>query len=282
MSGPIDPRIDGRRREVQRGLRNRRYLKLGVVLVGATLLSVLLALTRSSALDVDRVLVRGADRVTEREVLDVAGIEVGEPMLDVDAAAATSAVEELPWVRSATVGRVWPGTVTIAVEERTPVAAVPAVAGGWALVDADRQVLAPVAEPSDRWVRLEGVTPAGEPGTEVDESAVDALAVAPQFPPAMWGAIAGLARNDSGQLDLRLHNGVVVRLGGPDHFAEKLRATATVFARVERCGLRTVDVRVPDTPTVERHEACRRLPEPPEGAVAGTGAITGATGLAVD
>ena len=43
-------------------------------------------------------------------------------MWDVDLGAARLAVLDHPWVRRASVDRVWPSTVRITIEERTPVA----------------------------------------------------------------------------------------------------------------------------------------------------------------
>jgi cell division protein FtsQ len=276
----IDPRIQDRRLEVLRDERRRRYFRLGAVLLVATVLCLLLAGTRSSVLDVDQVVVSGADRTPAAEVVEVSGVRTGEPMLDLDLGRVAARLEQLPWIQHATASREWPNTIRIVVTERQPVVAVPSEAGGWALVDAEHVVLAQVDEPSERWVRLGGVTTAGPPGSVVDETAADAIDLAPQIPWYLRAALDQLVRTETGELELHLRNGVVVRLGGPDRVAEKLRAINTVFGRVERCGLRTIDLRVPDTPVVSRDPGCLLAPEPDPEATDPTAATPDAEGSA--
>ena len=86
------------------------------------LVALLYTLTRTSLLDVDRIEVEGAGpRVTEWAVLEVAAIEVGQPLFDLDLDAVDGRLTALPWVAEATVAREWSGTVRLRILERPPV-----------------------------------------------------------------------------------------------------------------------------------------------------------------
>ena len=68
------------------------------------------------------------------------GIHHGDAMVWLDAGAAVAGIEALPWVAPRDVEREWPGTVTITVTERAPLAWVD-TAAGLALVDRSGRVL---------------------------------------------------------------------------------------------------------------------------------------------
>lgn len=272
---PIDPRIRDRREEVQRHDRRRRFVRLGLFLAGATVLCILLAAARSSVLDVDRIIVSGADRTSADEVIETGRLATGEPMLDVDAQKAAAKIRTLPWVQEVVIEREWPATLRVVVRERQPVAAIETTDGRWALVDAEHVVLAHLDDPSDRWIRIGGVNPAGPPGSVVDETAADAIDLAPQLPTYLAPYIDRLSRTATDELEVKLRNGVVIRWGRTDLVAEKLRAINTVFGRVERCGITVIDVRVPDTPVVTRAPECRIAPEPPPTPATSTTPTTG-------
>lgn len=81
-----------------------------------------LAYSAELGLRIDRVTVAGR-RETPAEVL-IAAVEheAGDPILAVDADALRLRLEELPWVRSATVERKLPGEIRLTIEERVPMA----------------------------------------------------------------------------------------------------------------------------------------------------------------
>src|SRR5438094_25208 len=68
-------------------------------------------------------------------VIEATGIRRGEAMTGVHEGTVAAHVQRLPWVRTATVSRHWPGTVSISVTERRPVASVRGRGDEWALVD---------------------------------------------------------------------------------------------------------------------------------------------------
>ena len=66
------------------------------------------------------VTVTGNVHETAAQVVAQAGLAGHPPLLDVDAGAAAARLEQLPWVRTATVHVSWPDGVHIAVTEETP------------------------------------------------------------------------------------------------------------------------------------------------------------------
>src|SRR5687768_9465586 len=122
---PIDPRIRARRIEVQRTEGRRRLRRLAWLSAAVVLLVGAWGLTRTTLLDVDRVVVVGAAHSDGDAVVAATGVRQGDPLLDVDAGQVRHAVERLPWVATATVSRSWPGTVHVRLRERTAVAVVP-------------------------------------------------------------------------------------------------------------------------------------------------------------
>ena len=75
--------------------------------------------------------VTGSVHETAAQVVAQAGLAGQPPLLDVDAGAAAATIEQLPWVRSATVHVSWPDGVHIAVTEETPRFVVSTAGGAW-------------------------------------------------------------------------------------------------------------------------------------------------------
>ena len=125
----MDPRLRQRRIEVRRQEGRRRLRRLLIALGVLAMLTLLWALTYSSLVDVDHVVVSGAAHTTEADVRAAAAIGQGQPMAYLDTRAAAHRIEALPWVASASVRRDLPGTVRIDVVERVPVVATPVERG---------------------------------------------------------------------------------------------------------------------------------------------------------
>jgi cell division protein FtsQ len=253
-----DPRILARRVEVLRSEGRRRLRRLLWGLGALALVGAAAASTQTALLDVDHVRVDGAARVPIAEVLDAAagaGAATGAALVDVDEGDVARAVESLPGVADATVRRDWPGTVELTVVERVPVAAVTG-AGGAAVVAADGVVVDTVAAAPAGLPVLATAAERLERGAVVD--APDLLAVAAALPPELAGRVAAVAPGGAGagEVELRLVDGGVARLGPPADLGPKLVAVATVLDQVDLACLATLDVRVPSAPAVTRSAAC--------------------------
>ena len=132
----IDPRIMARRIAVTRE-RGRSRLRYVVVCAALVVLAALaLVVLHTGIFSARHLKVLGAVHTSQSTVLAVAGLTGHPPMMDVDAGLASKRLERLPWVEKATLEVNWPDSVTVVVTERVPVATLPAVGGGIALVDA--------------------------------------------------------------------------------------------------------------------------------------------------
>jgi cell division protein FtsQ len=257
---PIDPRLRARRISVRRLEARKRLHRLTAMGVVVGLLVTAFLLTRSPLLDVDRIEVTGAKHLTADVVAGATGIRRHSPMTDVNLSRARGGVLSLPWVESVSVRREWPATVRVSVVERTAVAAVSAgqtQQGGeaWALVDRAGRVLEVLAAVPADAVLLEGTSASSTPGTLLDPTADDLLAVAAALTPQLAAHVASLTLTEYG-VELRLREHGAVRIGNASDLGAKLLAASTVLAQVELRGLCVVDVRVPAAPSLTRTGSC--------------------------
>ena len=88
----------------------------------------------------------GTQRISETEIVAIAGVEVGESWLALDPHAVKLRVGALPWVARVRVSRPWLGRVRVAVRESVPVALIE-LAGSVRPVTSDVRVLP--ADPDD-------------------------------------------------------------------------------------------------------------------------------------
>ncbi len=70
----------------------------------------------------DNIAVSGLHHVTRAQIMDVMGGDIGRNVFFVPLSDRKKALEEIPWVQSAVVMRFLPNRLTVAVQERTPVA----------------------------------------------------------------------------------------------------------------------------------------------------------------
>ncbi|HEX6425134.1 MAG TPA: FtsQ-type POTRA domain-containing protein [Acidimicrobiales bacterium] len=254
----VDPRMRLRRIGVRREAGRRRLRRAALVLGAAAAVVGAVSLTRTTLLDVDRVAVTGAERTSAGAVRRAAGIELGEPLVSVDAGAVADRVEDLPWVATARVERSWPSTVRIEVREREPVASVQVTEASTAVVDADGWVLAveggggPDTAAGGTAIVLTGVRGRVAEGERLDAGAREAVTLAVALAERVPGAVASV----STKLDAELADGGTVRFGSIEHLDDKVTATKTVLGDVDLACLEVLDVRVPGSPALTRHQRC--------------------------
>lgn len=242
----IDPRIDQRRRDVERGRTRRRWHRVAGLGIVAVLAVGAVALTRTAALDVDRVTVRGATGDRADQVQAAADVRPGDPLVSIDTGAVAGRVEALPWVAGAEVDRSWKGTIAVQVSERSPLA----VAGrgeAAVLLDAHGRSLGPAGDADLPRV----ATAAPEPGAFVAASARPTLLVLRGLPEDLRRQVATL-NSGSGGVDAVLHDGIRVRLGDATRLSVKAQALAALLELPDRSSVTTIDLRAPSTPAVTR------------------------------
>src|SRR6202044_1517247 len=139
--GRMDPRISARRTAVIKQQGRRRLIALGVALGVAVLLGGGWFLVHTPLFSARSVTVTGNVHETAAQVVTQAGLASHPPLLDIDAGAAAARLEQLPWVRKASVHVSWPDGVHIAVTEETPAFTVSTAAGKWESLSNDGRVL---------------------------------------------------------------------------------------------------------------------------------------------
>lgn len=247
---PVDHRIEARRAAVARREGLRRLWIVAVGTAVAALAVGVIAITNSAWLDVETVRVVGADRALPAHIRTASGLEVGQPLVDVDATAAADAVEAVPWVAEATVERSWGGEVTITVSERRAVVALP-TGGRYTLVDGSGRQLEVVDARPPELIPVVGVEASGVPGQPVSLDGDRVVAVVAAMTPTVRTAAISIEAVD-GEVALSLTVGGRALIGDDRQLAEKMVALETILDQVDLSCLATVDVRVPSAPTVRR------------------------------
>ena len=259
----VDPRFRARRVAVRKQAGRRRLRRLLVLsAVAATALATVVVF-ESPVLDVDEVAVTGVENLGTSTVTEAAAVDLGAPLLLTDLGAAERSIEQLPWIESAEVSRDLPGRVVVEVSERRAGAVV--VAGGTrSLVDPSGAVLA-TGDPTTYPDHVpEGLLEIVVPDAMADQMPRPGDALPPQMRGA--AALADRLRGDpAGSVDVvrlgptlsfQLAGGGTVELGDDSDLDLKVEAFRTVFARVDRTCLDTIDLRVATHPVVTREQRC--------------------------
>lgn len=244
----VDPRIQARRDLVARAQQRRRRRWVFGVLVVATALIGAWFVTRTALLDVDQIQVAGSTHTSDDDVRAASGLLVGDQILDVDEGAIRTRLLALPWVADARVDASWGGDVVIHIRERQPVAMFSDAEGHPVLVDDEGRVVAPAAVPDPGLVAVQGVV-AGVPGEAV-AGAEGVLAVVNALTPGLRTRIETVMVAPDGQVQFKVRPSGVVNFCGTDDIVAKVRSLQTIFAQVDDTGLNTLDVCVPDKPTI--------------------------------
>jgi cell division protein FtsQ len=192
------------------------------------------ALFGSRLLVVRSVAVTGTDRIPAAQVLAVADVQPGTPLIRVDTGQIARRVEAIRQVASATVARDWPDHLVITVRERVPVVAVRMAGGGYDQVDPDGVIV--------RWSRARPASLplylTSLPGRALrgDAGLATAAAVLNELPSwlsrqviTVSAAAADASPGSPDQVMLYLGGHKTVRWGGPDRAAQKGRELAILM-----------------------------------------------------
>jgi cell division protein FtsQ len=165
------------------------------------------------------VAVTGTHLVPESEVLAVADIQLGTPLIRVNTAQVAARVETIRQVQSAQVTRSWPDRVVITVKERTPALAIAAPGGGFDLVDADGVLVQWAARRPPGLPRYISTTAVASLRGDPDVTA--AAAVLTELPARLRRSVQSVTAPSPDQVTLRLAGGVTIVWGGTDRAAAK-------------------------------------------------------------
>jgi cell division protein FtsQ len=199
------------------------------------------ALLGSRLLAVRSVIVTGTHLVTKAEVLKVAGVRLGTPLIRVNTGQIAARVVTIRQVQSVQVTTSWPDRVVIAVRERTPALAVTAPDGGFDLVDPDGVTVLWAARRPSRLPLYQTTEAAASLSGDPDVAA--AAAVLAELPAPLRHSVASISAPSPDQVTLELSNGVTVLWGG----VGDARAKAEELALLMRTHARYYDVSAPGT-----------------------------------
>ena len=204
-------------------------------------------------LELDRVTLRGARNIAHQDVLDALALELGGSILHVDLAAARIRIEELGWVRSASVSRLLPDTIHVSVREREP-AAVWQIDFGLKLIDSSGAVIRSIG--ASEYAHLPMIVGAGAP--EAAAAVLQALAAKPDLE-AMTHA---LVRVGERRWNMRLRNGVDIKLPEAD-FADAIDALHVLHAAHGTLDqpIEYIDLRDPERVVIRKRGEPERSPD---------------------
>ena len=209
----------------------------------------LIAASTELGFRVEEILVVGRRETTRKELLGAVRLVRGAPILAFDLEVAKKRLEALPWVKTASVGRMLPDTVMLNVEERRPLA-LWQHKGVFALIDTDGEVI--MKENLDRFSDLLVVV-----GPDAPLHAAKLLQVLATEPQLMdW--VEAAIRVGGRRWNLRLKNDIDVRL--PEENTAKAWSRLAEYEKTHRVLERDVqilDLRLPDRLIV------RKVPKPP-------------------
>jgi cell division protein FtsQ len=195
-------------------------------------------LMAAAGFTVESVTLEGRGKTAQGEIARMLGIKRGDLMLYVDVDEARARLEALPWVKSASVRRVWPNRIQVHVEERKPVA-LWQMDGALAVIDRQGHPIA--GEDPARFAELPMVVGKGA------ETTVGALLALIATQPNLKSRVKAAVRVGERRWNLRLANGVEVRL--PEEGAEAALAELVRLEREDNIlarDIRAIDLRFPD------------------------------------
>jgi cell division septal protein FtsQ len=246
----MDPRISARRIAVLREQGRRRLLIGGVALGAVAVLVGGWFLLHTSLFSARSVTVTGNVHETEAQVVAQAGLANQPPLLDIDAGAAAARLEQLPWVRTATVHVSWPDGVHIAVTEETPRFTASTAAGRWELLSSDGRVLGQSATRPPGLLLLTVPAPPGQPGSVLSSRDAAGLRVASSLPASFVAQVTAVTVEPAGWVQLALTTPIVVDIGTTAELTAKYEDVSSILAGATLHNGDVIDVSVPDAPTV--------------------------------
>ncbi|MFV0496001.1 cell division protein FtsQ/DivIB [Mycobacterium sp.] len=234
--GQLVPETEPVARGVVRGLK----VLLRSVLVAVVGVGLGLILYFTPLMSARSVVVLGTGVVTREEVVDVARVRIGTPLLQINTGDVARRVAAIRRVASARVQRQYPSALRITIEERIPVA-VKDFPDGPHLFDRDGVDFATGPPPPGLpYIDVENPGPT-DPATRA------ALEVLLALRPEVSGQVGRIAAPSVSSITLSLAGDRVVVWGTADRAEEKAEKLAALLTQPGR----TYDVSSPDLPTVK-------------------------------
>ncbi len=195
---------------------------------------------------IETVAVTGQRELTDQQIFAAAGVTNTSSLLFLDAEEAREGLEKLPLVKSAQVRKLFPSTLSVAIEERQPYALWQRD-GAVSLIAEDGTMIEPSVD--QRFANLPLVV--GEGADQRAHEIVSALAATPE----LTGRVKGATLVSQRRWNLTLDNGLVIKLP-EDNLERALRNLAALErdAKVLEKDILAVDMRMPDRATFRLSE----------------------------
>jgi cell division protein FtsQ len=233
-------RIVNQPKPVARGVVRGLKMLLATVVLAIVGVGLGLVLYFTPAMSARNIVVAGTGTVTREEVLDVARVRPGTPLLQINTNQVADRVAAIRRVASARVQRQYPSALRITIVERVPVV-VKDFADGPHLFDRDGVDFA-TAPPPPALPYIDVAHPGpSDPATKA------ALQVLTALRPEVAGQVGRIAAPSVASITLTLSDGRVVIWGTTDRTEEKAEKLAALLTQPGR----TYDVSSPDLPTVK-------------------------------
>jgi len=194
--------------------------------------------------------VTGNTHETAAQVVAEAGLAGHPALLDVNAGVATARIEQLPWVRRATVRVSWPDGVHIAVEEEAPRFVASTPGGQWEVLSNDGRVLSTSTQRPPGLLLLSVPAPPGQPGTVLSAKDAAGLRVASTLPVSFAAQVTAVTVEPAGWVQLAMTTPIVVDIGSTAELTAKYEDVSSILAGATLHNGDVIDVSVPDAPTV--------------------------------
>jgi cell division septal protein FtsQ len=207
-------------------------------------------LLHSSLFSARSLTVTGNVHESAAQVEAQAGLAGHPPLLDVNTGAAASAVEQLPWVRSATVHVSWPDGVQIQVTEDVPRLVVSQPDGHWDTVSADGRVLSVSTSRPPGLILLTVPQAPGAPGSAISARDEPGLRVASTLPASFAAQVTAVTVEPAGWIQLAMTTPILVDIGSATELTAKYEDVSSILAGATLHNGDVIDVSVPDAPTV--------------------------------
>lgn len=183
--GPrVHPRLRARRLAVRRQAGRRRiywsFIAGGLLLLGVIAVGIL----STPLFAVNRIQLSGIVYTDQEQIAEITKSIRGKPILTADLNSVRNRLEDLPWVKYASVTMDFPHTVVIQIAERTPVAAFLGEDNKWRVIDVEGRVIDVLAGRPVDYMAVYGAGPLLDRGaTSIEYAKVAQLVTA--MPPRL-------------------------------------------------------------------------------------------------
>ncbi len=208
--------------------------------------------------DVREVVVSGNRNATAAELVTLAQLHRDQTIFSVPAAIVKQRLEQHPWVKNASVRRVFPHTIQLVITERQIIAwaqhpadeGLVAIAEGGVIVEADGS--------ASTFLQLEGIVPSGwAKGDRILDPRIADLAIKLRSDVCQF-AVRSVDVTDLHSIELILENDTRVRLGDIALAPDRLAALEALCRAIEIDGYEQIDVRFGGEATLVPRKAVRR------------------------